>query len=198
MLKHLFKLIWNRKRRNLLMVLEIFISFIVMFVVMTTVIFLISNYSKPLGFDYKNVWIVNLDWQNTGKSEVIETLRQLETAVEALPEVTGHAFSEAYLFSPAVMTVVDLEYDGRKVSTNMIQGDDHFADVLNIQVVEGRWFNPGDNTSLKTPIIINRNLEKELFRGTNGLGKTVISSDREYFRGINPLKESYDPANQFR
>jgi len=179
MLKHLFKLIWNRKRRNLLMTLEIFISFIVMFVVLVTVIFLVGNYLKPLGFNYENVWIVNIDWQNAEKATIIETLKQVETAVQTFPEITSHTFSESYLFTPAAMSGDELEYNGKKVSTILLQGDDHYADVLGIQLAEGRWFNPEDNTSLKEPIIINRNLEKELFRGENGLGKTVISHDEE-------------------
>ena len=179
MFKHLFKLIWNRKRRNLLMTLEIFISFIVMFVVLVTVIFLVGNYLKPLGFNYENVWMVNIDWQNAEKATIIETLQQIETAVQTFPEVTGHAFSESYLFTPAAMSGSELEYNGNKVSSNLLQGDDQFTRVLDIQMAEGRWFNPEDNTSLKEPIIINRNLEKELFRGENGLGKTVVSSDEE-------------------
>lgn len=179
MLKHLFKLIWNRKRSNLLMTIEIFISFIVMFVVLVTVIFLIGNYLKPLGFNYENVWMVNIDWQNAEKATIIETLQQIETAVQTFPEVTGHAFSESYLFTPAAMSGSELEYNGNKVSSNLLQGDDQFTRVLDIQMAEGRWFNPEDNTSLKEPIIINRNLEKELFRGENGLGKTVVSSDEE-------------------
>jgi len=179
MLKHLFKLIWNRKRRNLLMILEIFISFIVMFVVVITVIFLLGNYLKPLGFNYKNVWMVNIDWQNAEKTSIVETLKQLETAVAAFPEVTGHAFSESYLFTPAAMSGDNLEYNGNKVSTSLLRGDDQFAKVLDIQLAEGRWFGPEDNTSLKDPIIINRNLEKELFRGESGLGKTVLNEDEE-------------------
>ena len=180
MLKHLFKLIWNRKRQNLLMLLEIVISFIVMFVVLVTVIFLISNYLKPLGFNYRNVWAVNIDWQNAEKADIAETLKQLEDAVESFPEAVAYSYSESYLFTPAAMSGIDLKYNNRKISSNLLSGDDHFAEVLDIPVIEGRWFNREDNTSLKKPLIINRNLEKELFRGESGLGKTVVSGDDEY------------------
>src|ERR1051326_1784710 len=59
MLGHLFKLIWNKRKRNLLLLTEIFISFLVLFAVFTLIVYCYRNYDKPMGFDYENVWVVN-------------------------------------------------------------------------------------------------------------------------------------------
>ena len=60
MLWHLFKLIWNKKKHNFLMITEIFVSFIVIFALFTMMVFYYQNYKQPMGFDYDNVWAVNL------------------------------------------------------------------------------------------------------------------------------------------
>ena len=49
MTRHLLKLVWNRKRTNGLMILEIFFSFLVVFVVATLGIYFCDNYRQPLG-----------------------------------------------------------------------------------------------------------------------------------------------------
>ena len=50
MIRHLFKLIWNRKRTNLLMMTEIFVSFLVLFAVVALAVYCADNWRRPLGF----------------------------------------------------------------------------------------------------------------------------------------------------
>src|SRR4051812_13358043 len=58
MFTHLFKLIWNKKRQNALLIIEMFVSFIVMFAVFTAIVYAYKNYKLPMGFSYENVWSV--------------------------------------------------------------------------------------------------------------------------------------------
>jgi len=60
MIRHLFKLIWNRKRANVLVISEIFVCFLVLFAVLTQALYTLSNYRKPVGFDYENVSAVSI------------------------------------------------------------------------------------------------------------------------------------------
>ena len=61
MLKHLFKLIWNKKKQNFLLIAEMLVSFLVIFAVFTLLIYFYRNYKQPMGFDYENVWAVKFD-----------------------------------------------------------------------------------------------------------------------------------------
>ena len=61
MTRHLVRLIWNRKRQNLLLTIEIFCSFLVVFVVSTLGIYFWDNYRQPLGYKWQNVWRVSVD-----------------------------------------------------------------------------------------------------------------------------------------
>ena len=47
MIEHLFKLIWNKKKQNFLLITEMFVSFIVMFAVFTLMVYYFQNYRKP-------------------------------------------------------------------------------------------------------------------------------------------------------
>ncbi len=49
MIRHLFKLIWNRKRTNVLIMTEIFVSFLVLFAVVALGVYTADNWRRPLG-----------------------------------------------------------------------------------------------------------------------------------------------------
>ena len=57
MLKHLFKLIWKRKKMYSLMMFEIFFSFLILFAVWTLGIYNYRNYAQPSGLETDNVWV---------------------------------------------------------------------------------------------------------------------------------------------
>ena len=60
MTRHLVRLIWNRKRQNLLLTIEILCSFLVLFVVILIGLNFSVNASKTLGFDTDRVWSVDV------------------------------------------------------------------------------------------------------------------------------------------
>jgi putative ABC transport system permease protein len=60
MIRHLLRIVWNRRRTNLLISFEIFLSFLVLATVITLGVFLFDNYRQPLGFTYQNVWSVRI------------------------------------------------------------------------------------------------------------------------------------------
>jgi len=47
-IRHLLRLVWNRKRSNALLMLEIFFSFLVVFAVATAVSFAAMAYRRPI------------------------------------------------------------------------------------------------------------------------------------------------------
>ena len=65
MIRHLFKLIWNRKRANALVIAEIFVCFLVLFAVSTLSLYSWTNYHKPLGFAYENVFSVDVQFSES-------------------------------------------------------------------------------------------------------------------------------------
>lgn len=90
MIRHLFKLIWNRKKNNFLLITEIFFSFMVLFGVLSQVIYNYNNYTKPLGYDYRNVWQLSLRPKSDSTAQNLLIQEQLLQRVRSFQEV-GHA-----------------------------------------------------------------------------------------------------------
>ena len=89
MLTHLFKLIWNKKKQNFLLMTEMFISFIVMFAVFTLIVYYYNNYKKPMGFDYENVWVVSYTPpENINRVDSVETFHNtLKQILRSMPQI---------------------------------------------------------------------------------------------------------------
>jgi hypothetical protein len=65
MIRHVFKLIWNRKRTSLLMMAEIFVSFLVLFAVVALAVYMMDNWRRPIGFSIERVWNIDVDMKQT-------------------------------------------------------------------------------------------------------------------------------------
>jgi len=86
MLTHLFKLIWNKKRHHTLLMVEIWISFLVLFGVMSLISYNFKNYLEPIGFEYENVWALDLN-KNQDTTAIIEKLNTIYQKIRTYPEV---------------------------------------------------------------------------------------------------------------
>src|ERR1700754_2250528 len=89
MFKHLFKLIWNKKKQNFLLMTEMLFSFLVLFAVFSMLVYYYTNYKKPMGMDYKNAWLVS--YNNTFESKNADSLnlyyQTMQKMMKAMPEV---------------------------------------------------------------------------------------------------------------
>jgi putative ABC transport system permease protein len=97
-IRHALQLIWNRKRSNALILLEIFFSFLVVLVVATLAIYYWTGYRSPLGFDYRDVWGVEVDLRGQmekgpglDESELFQRLLREIGSLEPV-EAVGGAF----------------------------------------------------------------------------------------------------------
>ena len=63
MIKHIFTLIWNKKRSNFLLFLEIFLAFLILFAVFAFVTHNLRIYQQPLGYNTENIWIAGIHYQ---------------------------------------------------------------------------------------------------------------------------------------
>ena len=93
MIRHLFTLIWNRKKNNFLMITEIFFSFIVLFGVLSLAFFYLDNYRKPLGFKYDKVWVMNMRWNQEKPEEIRAIQSRLKQQLKSNPEVAEVALA---------------------------------------------------------------------------------------------------------
>jgi putative ABC transport system permease protein len=194
MIKHLCKLVWNRKRSSFLMIVEIFFSFLVLFAVVTLGAYYVDNYNQPLGYTYENVWNIGINMNQTSDDywapEQVATVNQLCLAVRSFDEVEGiaGALSAPYDFGGRAS---GMEVNGKRIETGVNEVTDDFKEVLGLQLVAGRWFEKADDALNWQPVVINQKFSKELFGEEDPVDKRFEpwSSDNNEIRVIGVVTD---------
>jgi putative ABC transport system permease protein len=180
-IRHLFKLIWNRKRTNVLMMIEIFVSFLVLFAVLALGVYMLDNWRRPIGFSTDRVWNVSVDMKQSSDDSFDasqqEATRQLFLALHEFHEVEGIAGTmlAPYQFGSSNSSY---RWHHRDIEYGVAEVTDGFKDLLGLQIVEGRWFGPEDDGQAFDPVVINRTMRDDLFGSGTALGQDLASDDR--------------------
>ncbi len=182
MIKHLCRLVWNRKRINFLVTLEIFFSFLVVFAVIVFAVYYTDNYRRPLGFDYENVWYIGVERRAfSGDKDLpqqLETSRRLLDAVREFGEIESAAGVWGAPYSRGNWTGGrDDKNTGKSIEFGWNSVTDDLKDVLGIQIVSGRWFGKEDDGASYKPVVINRKLARYLFGDEDPVGKDISDSE---------------------
>jgi len=160
------------------MIVEIFISFLVIFILAQSLVKFGVYYNEPLGFNYKDVWNLEININNLNDEDAREEMELIKNELSTYSEIIN--FSEAYnipYVSGSIQTTMELE--NKTIKTNMLLADDNYAEVLEIDVIEGRWFNPSDNASNYEPVIINRKLKEVFFGKEKAVGKFLEQKENK-------------------
>lgn len=180
MFRHLLKLTWKRKTRNLMLSLEILLAFAIVFAIAAFGVRSWQLYHMPLGFTAADVWSVTLQAGDDRKARIDPAAYDaLRRGVRELPEVMQAGFVS---FEPFSMSTWDTSMKGPggvAVNSEMLDASDDLAQVLGLELVEGRWFSALDDGSAAQPVVINRSLARALFPGKSALGQQFGDTDRD-------------------
>jgi putative ABC transport system permease protein len=178
MIRHLFKLIWNRRKSNFLLMTEIFFSFLVLFGVLSLVVYNYRNYQKPLGFEHENVWLLSFRPHSDSSAQNRLIQEQVLQRIKGFQEVESVALTSGNVPFAFSQMMNGLAYNnGETVTANTYHAQDALQEVLRLQVRQGRWFGPQDDASRHRPIVINNMLKEKLFGEEDALGKQLPIND---------------------
>ncbi|MDB5958898.1 MAG: transporter permease, partial [Massilia sp.] len=171
MFRHMMKLVWKRKSRNLMVSLEILIAFVLVFGVAAFGARMAQLYGMPTGFQYEDVWSVRLRFPGIAAKPDAARYDAWKRSVEAMPQVEKVAFST---FSPYRRQMQTNDFSppggGARVQAHMLAASDDYAAAVGMRVLEGRWFGAADDGSASVPVVIDRRLAALLFPGRPALG----------------------------
>jgi putative ABC transport system permease protein len=176
MIRHICKLIWHRKRTNLLLITEIFFSVLVLFGVGALGVYMAENWRRPIGFTSENLWLVNVDMRVTGddtfSASQVETMQRVLAAAREVPEVEKAAGA---VMSPYSMggSSRAYGYQGRQIEFGSNEVTDEFKDVLGLKIVRGRWFGREDDGASYLPVVVNADMAEALFPGQDPIGRNL-------------------------
>jgi putative ABC transport system permease protein len=200
MTRHLLKLIWNRKRSNLLVMTEIFFSFLVLLFVVSLGLYYADNYRQPLGYSYADVWRIsiesNLRGPNATNAEAAETGRRLLLAVRDLPQVESAAIAFTSPYDNAAWST-GYEVEGKHFEYQINGVTDDFPKVLGIELVRGRWFDRQDDGATVDPVVVNERLARLAFGAEDPVGR-LLPQDKDREGNRRPAKRVVGVIRDFR
>jgi len=185
MIRHIFKLIWFKRKSNALMILEIFLAYLVLFAAFSFVIYQLRILEKPLGFKTIDRWMISLEGlQAKDSAEVATIMDQLKNELKASPNVESVGFTNSSTpFSNNTSTTGNDDM-GFNVSSRIAEADVGFGEVMNINIIKGRWFNETDRQSKYRPIVVNELFLKNFFPNKNMLDSVIILNGESKIVGI--------------
>jgi putative ABC transport system permease protein len=199
-IRHLLKLVWNRKRANALIVAEIFVSFIVIFAVLTGAVMYASKWNEPVGFEWRNVWDVRMEFDEVpGIRESAEThalVTRLLDELRSMPQVAAAAAAGTPPYGFSTSESVH-EMDGRKVAYVFDSVTDGYLDTMQLKLVHGRWFDASDDGAQHQPIVLDTNAAREIFQTENAVGKKFEPSEGNWLQVVGvvaPFRKDGEPS----
>src|SRR5437867_4274106 len=180
MIRHLFKLVWNRRRSSALVAAEIFVSFLVVFATAAATIYSLDNYTRPLGFSWDRVWNISVDMKVTGDDEwtpeMARLAEQLHLALRDLPEIesSGGALTPPFYNGRSQSAAL---WGGRMLVYELNEVTDGLASTLGMKIVKGRWFDASDDGQKAESIVINDRFAREAFGTENPIGRSLPWDD---------------------
>lgn len=185
MISHIFKLIWNRKRQNSLLILEIFFAFLILFGVLGFVFFNLDRYRQPLGFDVENTWVVYISVPiGSDSAQVVNTKKQLKSALKQLPEIEQLSYSSFTTPFSNSNSVTANDHLGFDLQTWLCVVDEDFAETMGLKLVAGHWPDKADYGGKYKPIVINQLLLDTYFKDSSMVGKVIPLDEENIIVGV--------------
>ena len=191
MIRHLLKPMWRRKGRNLLLSLELALAFAVVFAIAATGLRYWQLFHQPVGFEWENVWSVELMMPDDSPVQDKGLYGRYERALLELPQVESVAFSG---YTPYENSEWNTQFDTadaskRTVETNLMPVSDNFFRTMGVKVVEGRAFSEQDEGAAQEPVLIDRRFAANAFPGESPVGKLLSEHSWEQdTKGAKPRK----------
>lgn len=183
MLRHLFKLIWNKKGTHSLLIIEVWAAFMVLFGVLTLIVFNLRNYLQPVGFQYEQVWNLELS-SNQDTTELAPKLQRAIQRVRSYSEVVAASRMSSNTPFSANQIGNSVTYNKVSVGGDFYYTDTELAKVLDLPLKKGRWYAESDLVGKFIPIVINQAMEDKLFQNESGLNKVVKRDDKTSYKVV--------------
>jgi putative ABC transport system permease protein len=179
MIAHYLKMVWNRRRANGLILVEILVSFLVLCAVFGVVAYYATNWRRPLGYDYRNLWTLEVDMPQVPLDDKDANARDLATSVRVLSTLTQAPHVEAAAPLPNTPYSSSMSRRGLTLKDGSLlqyvasPTTPPAFEALHLELVAGRWLEPGDEVLEFTPVVITEGLARRLFGREDPIGRSI-------------------------
>ncbi len=187
MIRHISKIIWKNRKKSFLLILGFLLSYLSVIAILTIISNFLDNKGKTLGFEYENVYKFEMATTANFDDNQEEAERQIDGILQTIRDYQGVEklgyWHYNFPFSQQEVHPGDDIFYGDKSLNNdvvdMYSADENMQEILDINLVEGRWFDRSDIVASKRRSLINQNMKEALFGDENPIGKTISFCGRE-------------------
>lgn len=187
MFMHMFKPIWKRKSRNLMLSLELLLAFLIVFAVTAFAVRYYQLYHLPVGFAHANVWTVEMEipedaaneltgkeLENAKRAAVAQRFQEFSRALSAMPEVESVAFADYLPYTRSRWSSEFYLPESKQAQISNVMGvSDAFFPTMDMHLLKGRWFDQRDDGTGYTAAVINSEFARQMFPNQDPLGQLI-------------------------
>jgi len=188
MFAHIFKMMWQRKRANSMIIIEIVVAFIVLLAVVAFVRVSYQTYSAPLGFEFKNTWSIQFEPDIKDRTKIGITAKQTLQVLSQLPEVAeAHTMYFPPFIQASSSTTIDSDNGELYVLSTSVS--DGAQKAMGMKLLAGRWLNESDNGQTITSVVINKMLKENIFGKKNAIDQLFDYEDEQKLRVVGVFED---------
>jgi putative ABC transport system permease protein len=180
MIRHFFKILWNNKRRNILVFIELFMISLVLVNLAVYLVNIYTIYRIKNCYDTRNVVMIRIMNKTKEDKQITESsFINLKKIFQSNPFVESVSYcnnATPYLYNS---WFDNFAHDSVNISFGIRYVEEDYAKVMRINPVKGRWFNETDFGKAVQPILISRDIDDEYFNG-NSIGARVKRQGKEF------------------
>ncbi|TXF90545.1 FtsX-like permease family protein [Neolewinella aurantiaca] len=181
MFRHLLKLMWNKRRANSMIFLEILLAFVVLFGVFAFVFYNMDRYRSPLGFNYEQTIGIRMDFDDELDSlAVIELQNRIHREMIAMPNVEAASFIGPVNPFGGNTWQTGTEVNGQQIRTQMLFADYRFGETAEVTMTDGHWFTEDDMKGKYIPTVVNAEFKRRYFPDVESIVDSVFDINGEH------------------
>jgi putative ABC transport system permease protein len=182
MIRLFFKSLWNNRRRNILVFIELFM---ISFVMVNLIIYLaniLAIYRIKNLYDSRDVVLVNISNKTPEPAATAEqAFLNLKKVFASNPFVESVSVSKnAIPFNYNISTSEYVHYSDR-FGMSMRYVDIDYGKVMKVVPIRGRWFNETDRGKSVRPVMITKDIDEKYFKG-NGVGQRFNNGANDRYK----------------
>jgi len=180
MIRLFFKTIWNNRRRNILVFIELFMISLVMVNLTVYLVNMFAIFRIKNCYDTHNVILVNISKKNDEDEKITEqSFQNLKKVFSSNSFVESVSISNNAIPFNYNLYSRDFKHDSDHFNLALRHVDIAYSDVMKITPLKGRWFDETDIGKAVPPIIISRDIDEKYFKG-DALGKRIAEDKNLY------------------
>lgn len=177
MLRHAFLLVWQRKRANALLIVELVATFLVLFTLAGFALHFYRVYQQPLGFNVANTTSVSI---STGAALIDADRATFRNVIGVVEQMDGVAAVE--LLRDPVFAVggsgTRVTVGGQEIRLEVNAASAGFPEATGMKLLQGRWFGPEDEAQDSSTMSVLVNKVYADLAGEDVIGTLMPNADQ--------------------